>query len=520
MRTDAREQRRSIRPGVYVVFFLLFAVLVFLPHLPLIQLPYFWDEAGQFIPAALDILRGGHWIPRSTVPNIHPPAIMAYLAAVWQLTGYHPAATRCAMLMLASVGVLAAFLLAIELSRAARGRPALLAAALLCASPVYFSQAMLAQLDAPAMLFTTAALLWFLQDRIRLSAMACVALVLVKETGIVVPLVLAAWLVSERRRRDALYFAAPAVVLGIWVLFLVRATGHWTGNTEFARFNLYDPLSHPLRLLVTFLRRLYYLVFANLHWLGAIAILLAWRRSAIFHSRPWRVAWTLLAAHVVLFTLLGGAVLERYLLPVMPVLYAAMAVGLTLWRPMFRLIGSLALIGGLVAANFIKPPYPFPYENNLAFTDFVKLHARTADFLENSYPAAGVHTVWPLSAVLAKPELGYVDRGLAVEPIADLTKKTLASLDWERVHVLVVYSRSWSPPLISRLGAITEIWQRHSGHTPNATREEARSIVPLPLEVQFDRGGQWVDVYVNPAPVQRPRDKVREGGPPNRIAAR
>jgi hypothetical protein len=46
------------------------------------------DEAGQFIPSALDILHGGAFIPHSATPNIHPPAVVAYLAAVWSLAGY------------------------------------------------------------------------------------------------------------------------------------------------------------------------------------------------------------------------------------------------------------------------------------------------------------------------------------------------------------------------------------------------------------------------------------------------
>ena len=31
---------------------------VFLLHVPLLQLPYFWDEAGYYVPAARDLLLG------------------------------------------------------------------------------------------------------------------------------------------------------------------------------------------------------------------------------------------------------------------------------------------------------------------------------------------------------------------------------------------------------------------------------------------------------------------------------
>jgi len=296
--------RRAVRPGSYAVMYLLFAAVLISTHLWLAKLPYFWDEAGQFVPAALDLLHGGAWIPHSTVPNIHPPAIPAYLAGVWRIAGFNPESTRIAMLALSSFGVLAAFLLAIELTRETLGRPAFVAAALLCVSPLFYAQSMLAQLDAPAMIFTTLALLLFVQNHVRAAAAVCVVLVLVKETGSIVPVVLGVWLAAERRWRDAAWFFAPLIVLGAWIGVITSRTGYWAGNRDFERYNLRDPL-HPVRLVVTFARRMFFLTIANFHWVGAGAVIYAWRRSRIFHSRAWRVAATLTLAHVMLFTVAG-----------------------------------------------------------------------------------------------------------------------------------------------------------------------------------------------------------------------
>src|SRR5579883_3603279 len=116
---ERRSKRRATRPASYAILFALFASIVIPSHLWLARLPYYWDEAGQFVPAALDILHGGHLVPRSTVPNIHPPLVLAYVAGIWRIFGFDPAVTRTAMLVLASFGVLAAFLLAVELSREA-----------------------------------------------------------------------------------------------------------------------------------------------------------------------------------------------------------------------------------------------------------------------------------------------------------------------------------------------------------------------------------------------------------------
>src|SRR5262244_1935616 len=95
--------------GPYV--FAIFAVLLIASHAPLLRLPYFWDEAGHYVPAARDLMAGS-LIPHSTPSNAHPPLVLAWLAACWKLFGFHPAVTRCAMLLLAAFSLVGYFRLA------------------------------------------------------------------------------------------------------------------------------------------------------------------------------------------------------------------------------------------------------------------------------------------------------------------------------------------------------------------------------------------------------------------------
>lgn len=492
--TTARPQRRSQRSVSYLIFFGIFAGILFLSHLWALNLAYFWDEAGQYIPASLDLLHGA-WIPHSAPPTVHPPAVMAYLAGWWKVAGFHLAVTRSAMLLAAAGAALAAFLLAIELSREIRGMPAFLAAALVCACPVFFAQAVLAQLDMPAMLFTTLALLWFIEDRVKFAVAATVALALVKETGVVVPLVFALWLWREGRRREACWFLAPLVPLAVWIGCLHHATGHWMGSQAFLDFNLLYPL-HPARFAMALGRRLYYLLFANFHWMGTQAILLAWRTTPLFRSRPWRIALWVAAAHVLTVTLLGGAVLERYLLPVLPILYAAMAAGLMLLRRGPRLVCSAILLLGVAAGNVINPLYPFPYENNVSFADFVRLHEQVAEFLARRFPDARIATAWPMTAELLHPELGYVRRPLRVERLPDLSAATLETLDWKRVDAVVVYSRHWDPDVnFMHWAPLARLSRHFSRYVPDVTATEALNLARYPNQAHFERRGQWVDVY-------------------------
>lgn len=490
--------RRPIRVSSYLLLYLFFAGVLIVTHMSLVSLPYFWDEAGQFIPATLDLMRDGAWIPHSTTPNIHPPAVPAYLAAVWRVAGFSPVSTRIAMLALSAMGVLAAFLLAVELTREARGAPAFLAAAMLCLSPVFFAQSMLAHLDAPAMLFTALALLLFVQNHIRSAAAACLALVLVKETGAVVPAVFALWLAKERRWRDAAWFLIPAAALAGWIVVLKRATGHWAGSDSFAAYNVWYPLQ-PLRMLGTFARRLYYLFGASFHWVGAAAMVWAWRKTPLFRSRAWQVAGLVAAAHVLMFTVLGGAVLNRYLLPVLPILFAAIAAAFSVLPRIERRVAVVVLLGGLGASNFINPPYPFPFEENLAFTDFLRLHRDAADYIAHWYEDPLVQTAWPMSAELSQPDLGFSPRKIRVQTLPDMTPETIAGIDWSRAQIVVVFSRNWDPRRSGmRLAGLAGVWEKLYDFIPNATAEEARARVPFPAEASFNRRGQWVDVYVNP----------------------
>src|SRR5579864_6033079 len=104
-----------IRPRTSLLIYAGVALFVLASHAAFLKLPFYWDELGQFVPASLDILRSGAWIPRSTVPNVHPPGVMAYLAGVWSLAGYSIVATRVAMLALAAAGAGITFRLALRL---------------------------------------------------------------------------------------------------------------------------------------------------------------------------------------------------------------------------------------------------------------------------------------------------------------------------------------------------------------------------------------------------------------------
>jgi hypothetical protein len=489
------ETRRPVRADTYIFFFVTFAIILVLGHSPYFELPLFWDELGQFVPSALDLMHDGSLVPHSAVPNVHPPGVMAWLAAIWSFAGYSIPATRAAMLALACFGAMWTFLLAIQLCRGLGGAPAFFAVLLLLIDPLFYMQSMMAQLDMPAMVLTAAGLLFFLQDRHRLAALACTALVLTKETGIVLPLICGGWLVTNKgKEREAIWYVAPFVVLGAWLALLWHTTGYLFGDPGFTHYNLGFAL-HPVRASLSILRHVYYLFFANFRWIGTLSVVYAWRRG-MYSGTAWRITGLFCAAHMLLVSVLGGAELERYLLPVLPIFYTAVAAAWTLLAPHWRNLSLAAMSLGLLSSLFINPPYPFPFENNLAMADFVELHKSAAEFLEQHYAGQTVYTAWPLTAALRRPEFGYVDRALATQETSDLHRSTLRRLNPSAVKVLVLYSRTWEPEWgLLQVEWVRQLLSHFYEYEPQMTAAQCRDVLGLRQVMKWTRRGQWVEIY-------------------------
>src|SRR5271154_2577141 len=179
----------GLRNQPALVFAIIF-VSIFLLHAPLLQLPYFWDEAGYYVAAARDLLLTGSLIPHTTVSNAHPPLVMAWVALWWKCAGYAPLVTRSAMLVVAAFSLLGVFRLA---QRVANTEVAI--ASTLCTAlyPVYFTQSSLAHVDLAAAGLIFWGLLAYTENRAWTAIIWFSAAALAKETAILAPLALFAW---------------------------------------------------------------------------------------------------------------------------------------------------------------------------------------------------------------------------------------------------------------------------------------------------------------------------------------
>lgn len=473
-------------------------------HAPLLRLPYFWDEAGYYVPAARDILLSGSLIPHTTPSNAHPPLVTGYLALWWKIVGFAPQVTRTAMLVVSAFCLLGVFRLARLLANA---EVAVAATALVAVYPVFFAQSSLVHLDVAAAGLTFWGLQAYCRKRLASAAfwfsLACLA----KETAILTPVALLAWEVlspalgRDSRARGRFTLLLPLLVLAAWYGYHYIRIGIVFGNAEFFRYNVAATLN-PLRIVLALGLRLWQ-TFGYLHlYLLTLAGLFAmWKppMSVAGIERP-RICVDMqyaflgvTIAHLVFMSCVGWAVLARYMLPVTPLVIIVWVS--TLWRRVESWRWVTAIIGlAFVAAWFVNPPYGFAPEDNLAYRDYILLHQKAEKFLEARYPMARVMTAWPASDELSRPYLGYVTRPMQVVRIENFSAEELvATADLRsRFDMALVFSTKYALPEHWRLwlGLKERFFDFHLDVPP----EIAAKILGSKVIYNETRKGQWIAV--------------------------
>ena len=472
LRTKRLLQPRLDAPlPLWMIYPVVFAAL-YASHFTLLRLPYYWDEAGYYIPAAWDFFRTGSLIPVTTLTNAHPPLPSIYLALWWKVSGFYPEVTREAVLMVAALALLGVWRLAMRLVGVAG--VAFWTVVLTGLYPIWFAQSTLAQADIFAAACTLWGLVYALPDRGRkpwAAALWFAAAALCKETAVAIPLALAAASVVSGIRasaaarwrlwQEAAWLASCVLPLCGWYTWHYAKTGYLFGNPEFLRYNAEATLN-PLRIVVAFGHRILHLTAHMNMFVPALmtlaALLLKPRLDADNHERATislrarRRIFLLLLVNALLFSVLGGALLTRYLLPMYPlVLLVAVA---TFYRRVpywhgLALFCAAAFVLGLI----VNPPYGFAPEDNLAYARVVRLHVAGIAQLNKRYPGATVLTAWPVSDELTKPELGYVKQAWDVDRVEDFTAEQIAkaAAEPEKYSAALVFSTKYDPPLLLSL---------------------------------------------------------------------
>jgi hypothetical protein len=394
----------------------------------------------------------------------------------------------------------------------------------------------MAHLDLAVAGFTIWGLCAYLEGRVFLFALWFSLAGLAKETAILTPIALAAWEIlrcgllhrfegassdvdSEQpvrgsELRPGLLSACvltglliPLLPLIAWYAYHFSRTGYVFGNPEFFRYNIAATLN-PARFLLALGLRLWQ-TFGYLHlWVLTLAMLLAMFLPALNDdgdgiqrrriSIPVQLVFlAVVGVYVVAMALIGGAVLARYLLPVIP-LVIILAVStlrrrVRLWP---AVVGVILL--AFVAAWFWNPPYGFSPEDNLAYRDYIRLHEDGETFLEARYPMARVLTAWPASDELTRPWLGYVTRPMRVVRIEDFSVDEVFSAADFRANfdAALVFSTKYEPAweLLGHSKRWEELKTKYFGFHRDLAPAAVARILGGRVVFSEEHKGQWVAV--------------------------
>jgi len=463
------------RIPLWLVLLLTFAA-VLASHAPLLHLPYYWDEAGYYVPAAYDFFRTGTLIPFSTLSNAHPPLPSLYLALCWKLFHFAPVVTRTAMCLIAAAALTAVWRIAVI----ATGKTSVAAATVLLTAlyPVFFAQSSLAQADLFAAAGTLWALSFLLEERIWAAAVCFILAALSKETAVITPVALAAWETWQLRARPhrirtVAALLTPLLPLAAWYAYHFSRTGYVFGNPQYLHYNAVSTLT-PKRILLAFSYRMMHIT-VHMNLFVPVALMLGClllppvsdqQQDSRASAQPRRaispdhqsIFCVTIAVNVVLFSVLGGAVLTRYLLPLYPLI---LLLAVNTFRRRLREWTALVALSAaaFIAALFINPPYRFAPEDNLEYVATIQLQQAAIQQIVARFPHPTVLTAWPATDELRKPELGYVTRPIPVVEIDDFSPPQIlraAQLPptW---NVALVFSTKYDPAKLPfRLGRTGE----------------------------------------------------------------
>jgi hypothetical protein len=291
----------------------------------------------------------------------------------------------------------------------------------------------------------------------------------------------------------------PILPLLAWYGFHYSRTGYVFGNPEFLRYNATANLSVHRILLCLWHRLLHLTTHMNLFvpTLCTIAAVLIPSKSAKIPRRVLLGIAVVLVSNWIAFSILGGALLTRYLLPLYPLI---LLLYVDIWQ---RHVKQWFLIAALTAAAFlagiwINPPYAFAPEDNLTYRDMIVLHLKAIQILNQRFPDATVLTAWPATSELARPEIGYTHHAFKVTSIQNfsLEQMQIAAAEPGNYDTALIFSTKWEPLKASlNLGAQNQpadakYFDFHHDLRPS----EAAALLHGDIVWQGQHNGEWAAV--------------------------
>ena len=202
-------------------------------------------------------------------------------------------------------------------------------------------------------------------------------------------------------------------------------------------------------------------------------------------------------AYLVAFSVVGGAVLARYLLPVYPLVILVCVS--TLRRRVRRWTWWIAAACvAFVFALLVPPPYRVSPEDTLLYRDYVLLHKAAANELSARFPGKRMLTAWPASDELTRPYLGYVKQPLQVVRIENFSDLEMlrASHATDQFDVVLLFSTKWEPPhpLLASLPFGRALHERFFDYHEDMDPQRAAALLGGRVLDYQNRNNEWIAI--------------------------
>ena len=299
-------------------------------------MPFWWDEAGAYIPPALAVAKKGLW---TVLPGMHsmgfleghPLVLYIVHGALYEVFGRSIWPHRIVQLGLALIGLWFTYRLGRLLWSQWIG---VSAAILLATTPMYFAQSSMVLGDLPITALGVASLYFLFTQRFWAYIIVATLLLQTKETALAVSAAAALYdlfrhRIAARRRRSILMHAVPIASLALFFAIEYLATGSFVQASYFdSKPLLIIDLSHPIESIAAALDQAGWVATILFYAEGRFMLTALMFLGVLVH---WRKVWTpelvLFAAIILLywgtFAIIGF--LPRYIMPALPYLCLAAA---------------------------------------------------------------------------------------------------------------------------------------------------------------------------------------------------
>ena len=384
-----------------------------------LALPYFWDELGVYARAAVylrDHTLG--LLPSHLAPELsrgHPLLLPFTFGALFRVFGATPLVAHVFMFLLATGLVVSVFWIARKHWNAAVG---LAAAALLMVQPLFLAQSTLLLPELPLALACLWSMHAFSRQRYLLAGICLALAISLKETALVLDVVLGAMLIVQWLRvrpslksalAGILALAIPTLLYGLFLLIQKRQNGWYFYPLHEHHVNFrWLAMKGELLDYLSF-------VFVEQGRFALSVVVALWLAFRLFGRRVGErrfahsLAWTfaLFGIGILVFSA-GNFFMKRYLLCLLPPLAILGS------RALFELVRDQArvlvpAVAGLCLLSLSElTSRGFNYDYDMSFRESVLLQREATRYLEDTVGTdKPIFTIFPPIFGLEDPRYGY-----------------------------------------------------------------------------------------------------------------